>query len=348
MKKSCVRAPEVGFFTLKYFFAVKSALRINLHVLTSFRSLVLNNSFLRGTLQYQPGMDKQELTALLSLLDDPDKDVFSQVRQKLLSLGTQAIPALESMWEQSFDTNIQTKVENIIHVIQLNNTVQALREWASSPEQNLLAGALLIAKYQYPDLNTDKVRRTIQQIRQDIWLELNDKLTALEQVKIINHILFDVHLLSGNTQNYHAPQNSYINNVLESKKGNPLSLSLVYLIVAQDLKIPIFGVNLPEHFVLCYKDVHQLMSVRTKRDEEMIAKGILFYINPFSKGAVFGKGQLDIYLKKMNLKIQQDHYQPCTNLEMIKRLLRNLVFSYKKLGYAEKQEEIQSLLDAIS
>ncbi len=292
-------------------------------------------------------MDKQELNALLSLLDDPDKDVFIHVREKLLSIGAQVIPVLENVWEQSFDTSIQTKIEGIIHNIQFNSTVQSLKEWASTPEQNLLVGALHIAKYQYPDLNEEKLKRQIQQIRQDVWIELNDKLTALEQVKIINHILFEVHNFSGNTQNYHAPQNSYINNVLESKKGNPLSLSLVYLIIAQDLKIPIYGVNLPEHFVLCYKDVHQLMTVKTKRDAEMIAEGILFYINPFSRGAVFGKKQLEIYLKKMNLEAQSVYYQPCSNLEMMKRLLRNLVFSYKKLGYAEKQDEIQKLLDAL-
>ncbi len=293
-------------------------------------------------------MNKQELNALISLLDDPDKDVFLQVREKLMSIGEKIIPELEKVWEQSFDTTIQTKIEDIIHNIQFNITAQSLKDWAADGEQNLLTGALFIAKYQYPDLNVEKVRKHIQQIRQDIWLELNDKLTALEQVKIINHILFEVHNFSGNTQNYHAPQNSYINNVLESKKGNPLSLSLVYLILAQDLKIPIYGVNLPEHFVLCYKDVHQLLTVKTKRDEEMMAKGILFYINPFSRGAVFGKGQLDIYLKKMDLEIEPSHYQPCTNLEMIKRLLRNLVFSYKKLGYAEKQNELQKLLDALA
>lgn len=288
------------------------------------------------------------MNALLSLLDDPDKDVFQQVREKLLSIGSGAIPALEGVWEQSFDTSMQTKIESIIHNIQFNTTAQALKEWSLTSDQNLLVGALLIAKYQYPDLDEQKVKRKIQQIRQDVWLELNDKLTALEQVKILNHILFEVHNFSGNTQNYHAPQNSYINNVLESKKGNPLSLSLVYLIISQDLKIPIYGVNLPEHFVLCYKDIHQLMTVKTKRDAEMIEQGILFYINPFSRGAVFGKKQLEIYLKKMNLEPTSEHYQPCSNLEMIKRLLRNLVFSYKKLGYADKQDELQQLLDAIS
>lgn len=315
-------------------------------VLTSFIGLSFCNSFCAELCSIS-SMDKKELNALISLLDDPDKNVFLQVREKLLSIGEQVVPALESVWEQSFDTDIQNKVEDIIHDIQFNATVAALKEWSQEPEQNLLSGALIIAKYQYPDLNVEKVKKHILQIRQDVWLELNDKLTALEQVKIINHILFEVHNFSGNTQNYHAPQNSYINNVLESKKGNPLSLSLIYLIVAQDLKIPIYGVNLPEHFVLCYKDVHQLLSVRTKRDEEMMAKGILFYINPFSRGAVFGKGQLDIYLKKMDLKIEASHYQPCTNLEMIKRLLRNLVFSYKKLGYPEKEEELRKMLEAL-
>ena len=293
-------------------------------------------------------MDIKELNALLSLLDDPDKNVYQHVREKLLSIGNEAIPALENVWENSFDVTMQTKIEEIIHNIQFNTTVHSLKEWAASADQNLFTGSLLIAKYQYPDLDEQKVKKKMQQIRQDVWLELNDKLTALEQVKIINHILFDVHNFSGNTKNYHAPQNSYINNVLEGKKGNPLSLSLIYLIIAQDLRIPIYGVNLPEHFVLCYKDVHQLMTVKTKRDSEMIEQGILFYINPFSRGAVFGKKQLEIYLRKMNLETKPEFYQPCDNLEMIKRLLRNLVYSYKKQGYADKQNEIQRLLDAVS
>lgn len=292
-------------------------------------------------------MNKNEINALVSLLDDPDKEVFHHVREKLLAIGEPVIPVLENVWEQSFDATMQVRIENIIHSIQFSTVVNTLKQWASGSEQNLLQGATLVAKYQYPDLSTEQIQRHLQHIKQDVWLELNDKLTALEQVQVINHILFDVHNFSGNTRNYHAPQNSYINNVLESKKGNPLSLSLIYLILAQDLKIPICGVNLPEHFVLCYKDVHQLMAVKTKRDEEMIAQGILFYINPFNKGAVFGKKQLEVYLKKMHLEFKKEYYQPCTNLEMIKRLLRNLILSYKKLGYSEKQDELQKLLNGL-
>jgi regulator of sirC expression with transglutaminase-like and TPR domain len=289
-------------------------------------------------------MNKQELNALISLLDDPDETVYQEISSKLLSMGPMVIPELEAAWEQCFDTLIQNRIENIIHKIQFDLIANELKKWSAPDNQNLLDGALLIARYQYPDIDFEKVKKQIHQIRQDVWLELNDGLTALEKVKIINHILFDVHNFSGNTTNYHAPQNSYINNVLESKKGNPLLLSIIYTIIAQSLEIPIYGVNLPEHFILCYTNAdHDVLP-------EMIDNSnsnVLFYINPFSKGAVFGRKEIDAFLRQLKLDPLPIFYEPCSNLEIIKRLLRNLVASYEKLGYPDKSEELKGLLNSL-
>jgi regulator of sirC expression with transglutaminase-like and TPR domain len=290
-------------------------------------------------------MNKQELNALISLLDDPDENVYQEVSMRFLSLGEEVIPVLEDAWEHSFDTLIQNRIENIIHQIQYDLIKEALKEWSEPHHQNLLEGALLIAKYQYPDIDFVKIKKQIEQIKQDVWLELNDNLTALEKVKIINHILFDVHNFSGNTTNYHAPQNSYINNVLESKKGNPLLLSIIYTIISQSLEIPIYGVNLPEHFILCYVDTEH-MGVPSTEGE--VGSNVLFYINPFSKGAVFSKREIDAFLKQLKLDNLEMFYEPCSNLEIIKRLLRNLITSYEKLGYPDKSKELKALLDEIS
>lgn len=290
-------------------------------------------------------MNKQELNALISLLDDPDENVYQEVSMRFLSLGEEVIPVLEDAWEHSFDTLIQNRIENIIHQIQYDLIKEALKEWSEPHHQNLLEGALLIAKYQYPDIDFIKIKKQIEQIKQDVWLELNDNLTALEKVKIINHILFDVHNFSGNTTNYHAPQNSYINNVLESKKGNPLLLSIIYTIISQSLEIPIYGVNLPEHFILCYVDTEH-MGVPSTEGE--VGSNVLFYINPFSKGAVFSKREIDAFLKQLKLDNLEMFYEPCSNLEIIKRLLRNLITSYEKLGYPDKSKELKALLDEIS
>ena len=289
-------------------------------------------------------MDKKEINALISLLDDPDEGIFKQVSSRFLSLGQDIIPVLEDAWEHSFDTLIQNRIENIIHQIQFDIIKADLRKWAHPDRQNLLDGALLIARYQYPDIEVSKIRKQINQIKHDVWLELNENLTALEKVKIINHILFDVHNFSGNTTNYHAPQNSYINNVLESKKGNPLLLSIIYTIIAQSLEIPIYGVNLPEHFILCYIDVEH-MGVPTAEGGE--GSNVLFYINPFSKGAVFGSKEIDAFLKQLHLSPLAIFYEPCSNLEIVKRLMRNLISSYEKLGYPDKSEELRELLESL-
>lgn len=291
-------------------------------------------------------MNTTELKALINLLDDPDEEIYLHVKDKLLSLGQEVIPVLENAWElgDPFNTTVQTRIENIIHNIQFDTISEELSLWAQLGATDLLEGAMLVAKYQYPDLDEEKIQTRLQQITQDIWLELNDNLTALEKVKILNHIIFDVHAFSGNTTNFHAPQNSYINNVIESKKGNPLSLCILYAITAQRLNIPIYGVNLPQHFILAYQTDKNLTSVK----EGEFDHNVLFYINPFSKGSIFGKKEIDVFLKQLNLEPQPSFYQPCSNLDIIKRLLQNLISSYEKLGYPSKKNELQELFNSLS
>jgi len=288
----------------------------------------------------QTEMNLKEVIALITLLDDPDQIIYDQVKQRFVVLGPPAIPHLETAWENSFDAIMQKRIEIIIHTIQFETLQKALKNWAKNDQDDLLKGILILARYQYPDLDENKIKKQLAVIKQDVWLELHEDLTALEKVKIINHILFEVHQFSGNITNYHAPQNSFINNVLESKKGNPLMLSVVYLLICNDLKIPVCGINLPQHFVLAYiNDDANLIDVNNKT----LSNNILFYINPFSKGLLFNQKDIDQFLKQLNLDLEPKYYLPCNNVEIIKRCLHNLIFSYEKLGYLEKVEELKNL-----
>ena len=290
-------------------------------------------------------MSLKEIIALITLLDDPDETIYSEVRNRFIVLGPPAIPHLETAWENSFEALMQKRIETIIHSIQFEALQKGLKDWADHESDDLLKGILIIARYQYPDLDEPKIRKQLSQIKQDVWLELHDDLTALEKVKIINHILFEVHGFSGNITNYHAPQNSFINNVLESKKGNPLMLSVIYALVCKELNIPVYGINLPQHFVLAYvNDFANLMDVNNKT----LSNNILFYINPFSKGLIFSQKDIDQFLKQLNLDPDNKYYLPCSNVEIVKRCLNNLVFSYEKLGYAEKLKELKTLEKLLS
>jgi regulator of sirC expression with transglutaminase-like and TPR domain len=285
-----------------------------------------------------------ELNALIRLLDDTDKEVFSEIEKRLVEIGKEAIPELEIAWGHSLDLIIQQRIENIIHKIQLENLTRDLKLWYDTDRENLLQGALTVARYQYPDLQEDKILKKVEKIKRDVWIELNDNLTALEQVKVLNHVFFTIHGFCGNTQNYHAPQNSFINNVLETKKGNPLTLALLYSEIARSVGIPIYGVNLPEHFILVYKDESGILPVATATEQN---PRLLFYINPFSKGAIFGHQEINAFLKSLKLKPEKSFFEPCTNSEIIQRMIRNLIYSFTKLGHDDKMDELQNLLKAV-
>ena len=296
-----------------------------------------------------PAPNTGELKALISLIDDPDEHIYEHVRSRLLEIGEPVIPELESSWELfDFGDRFQERIENIIHEIQFERLKARLQAWKEMGAKHVLDGALLIARYQYPDLDEIEVRNKLLKMRQEIWLEVNRKSTSMEMVRAINHTLFEVHGFRGNKQNYHAPQNSFINNVLETKKGNPLSLSIIYLALAESLDIPIKGVNLPSHFVLGYVDPGSTIRFEALPDGTTVilpseSFEIAFYINTFSQGAILHRGDITTFLDNLKIEHKPEFFEPCSNVEIIRRLITNPIYSYHKLGYTEKVEELRQL-----
>ncbi|HEY0174996.1 MAG TPA: transglutaminase-like domain-containing protein [Pedobacter sp.] len=279
-----------------------------------------------------------EISALVKLLDDPDPEVFQHVAKRLLEHGYPVIHFLETEWEKSLDTLLQERIENIVHQIQFNTVKEDLNLWYQSGAFDLLQGALVINRYQYPDLDEQKVINQIEEIKREVWTGLQYEMSSVEKIKLINHIFYNVHGFSGNTKNHHDPQNSYLNQVLETKKGNQISLAIIYSTIAQKLDIPVYGVNLPQHFILGYID-------ESKREEHEF--GVLFYINAFNKGAIFGKHDVDQFLRQLNLQPLPGFYAPCSNVEIIRRIIRNLISAYENLGSAEKVEELKELQEIL-
>jgi len=280
-------------------------------------------------------IDPIEVKSLIRLLDDPDREIYEHVHEKLLSLGTEAIDYLESAFEEAFDPIQQDRLANLVHEIQFGLLKNDLRLWHQSGSFDLLRGILTINRYQYPDLDEQKVINQIESIKRDVWIQMMHNASPSEQVKLINHVFYNIHGFSGNTTNHQDPQNSYISQVLDTRRGNQISLAIIYSIIAQKLDIPVYGVNLPQHFILAYVD-------ETMQSE--FEGGILFYINAFNKGFIFGRRDVDVFLKQLNLKFDRQFYEPCSNTDIIKRVIRNLIASYEHMGSPEKVTELNELL----
>jgi regulator of sirC expression with transglutaminase-like and TPR domain len=276
-------------------------------------------------------MEESELKALVSLLDDDDKQVSSHVEEKILSIGNKVIPFLEKEWENSFNPVVQQRIEDLIHTLQYDLVKERLRDWYSSKEQDLLTGMWIIATYQYPEIELEKLKQELEQIYYETWLEFRPDLYPFDQIKVINSVLFNKLKFGANSKNFHSPGNSMINVVLEMRKGNPITLCVIYLLVAQKLKLPVHGVNLPNLFILTYKDDNNQ-----------------FYINAFNRGLIFSKKDIENYITELHLVPQSSFFEPCNNLEIVRRALRNLVMSFEKMGEHAKADEVKMLLIEIS
>ena len=280
-----------------------------------------------------------ELNALLNLLGDTNREVVEIVESKLLDKGISVVPILESVWEDSSNEILQHRLENIIQDIQQRNVTKGLSDWVKNGGNDIIEGAFYIASFKFHNLQFSDITKKIELLTNEIADEITPYLSPLEKIKVINHILFDIYHFSRNIEHFYSPDNSFINLALESRKGNSIILSIIYETLAQKLDLPIYGVDLPQNFILAYKD-HRKISIKSTE----YGCDILFYINPFNNGAVMGKQEIDHFLRQQKIAQQKTFYEPCSNINTIIRLIINLTDSYNRYGYLGLTQEIQKLL----
>jgi regulator of sirC expression with transglutaminase-like and TPR domain len=286
-------------------------------------------------------MEAPELKALISLLDDPDWTVYEAVKSRLTDLGPQILPDLKNSWDTNINELFLERSTLIISEIQFNDTFRKFKLWIDTGGTNLLEGAFLIAKYNFPDLDFDMVQQKIEKIKRDAWLQMNDNLTPLEQIRVLNHIIYNIHKFTRNNTDFYSPKNSYINQVLETKRGNPVSLAILYLTIGAKLGLPIYGVNLSKNFILAYVEELYGSTSETLPEDKIVS----FYINPYNNGAVLTKREIDHFLKQQRIPPMDYYYVPCNNFTIIQRLLVYLLYAYEKQDEVSKHDDLRKFLN---
>jgi regulator of sirC expression with transglutaminase-like and TPR domain len=286
--------------------------------------------------------ENKEISALFHLLDDPDDEVFNVVSTRIIDYGKGIIPNLENLWENTISEDLQERIEMLIHRLHFRDLTEDVDLWNKNAHQDLLNGALLAARFQYPDLATTTVHQEIEKLRRNIWLELNSYLTPLEQVNVLTSILYNYYSLRGAEVGYQNPEEFLINKQLETKRGNAIANGILYLILSELLDVPIRAINIPRQFVLAYFKPDYDFSRPT---EETLYKAE-FFIDPMS-GQVFTHKDVESYFKRINVPPVPSYFKPLSNKRIIQTLLEEFskCFDTDKTRY--KQKELITLSELI-
>ncbi len=286
----------------------------------------------------------KELTALMQLLDEPDEQIYAAIRSRILAKGIDTLPMLEEEGNNVRSSKEKTRIEEIMHTIRIENVFIKLKFWAEHKSHDLLEAWILISGFLSPEEDNEQLKTLVNKVYRDTWVEMNNELTALEKIRVINHVFYNVYQFDALQGDKPVLTPYLLGNVLRMHKGNPLSMALLYLIIVQRLNIPMFGVNLPKHLILAYLNGNRLSKPLTDYREE----DILFYLNPFNKGAVFRKSEIELYVKQLHIETQESFYLPCENKVLIRQLLQELTMLHRKNHNLIMTDTMQYFLKAVS
>lgn len=286
-------------------------------------------------------LETREISALFTLIDDPDEEVFSTVSHRLVGYGRGIIPNLENLWENSPSESTQERIEMIIHRLHFSDLVVDFTEWKNSAYHDLLFGALLVAKFQYPDLQTTPVLQEIEKIRRNVWLELNSYLTPLEQANVISSIVYNYYNLKGQETVYTNPDDFFLHKTLQTKKGNGLANGILYLILCELLDIPVKAIQIPRHFVLAF--FHNDYNPGADNGQH----NIHFYVDA-ATGQPFSHTDVDHYFKRLSIQPQPRFFEPLNHVRIIRHLLESLARCFENPQDAYKHDELMHLCQLLT
>lgn len=257
---------------------------------------------------------ESQIRALIRLLSDEDERIVQTISDKLIDIGPSAVPLLqEAELEQP---EMAERIASVLEEIRGGKLEDELVQLASMPDErmDLEQGAFLIARYAYPSLDVSVYTRLLDEMAQEVQDRIGPRASGEERVKTLNRYLFAEQGFKGNTKNYYEVDNSYLNRVIDRRTGIPISLSVVYLSIGKRLRLPVYGIGMPGHFLVKYE------SERYK-----------IFVDCFNGGALLTEKNCQRFLTEAGYGFDEKYLQQSPVRAILSRMTKNLLAIYAKL-----------------
>lgn len=257
-----------------------------------------------------PKLAEAEKKALAALLDDPSPAVRQALRARFAQSEKESAEFLQELARQS-QSELAQHASQYLRELNFTDPVSEFREFIRSLNYELETGALLLSRTVNPDLDVGACLLQLDAFAARCRELIAEPATAREKCRVLNRVLFHEHGLHGNADNYADPLNSFLDQVLIRRKGIPISLSIVYLLVADRVGLQLEPVGLPGHFIVgCY------------------AEATPFFIDTFNAGLLLGAEEVFDLLNEDEVDASIIDLAPTPVREVLCRCCRNLVNHY--------------------
>ncbi len=285
--------------------------------------------------------ESKEIQALLKLIDDPDDDVYETVSTKIISFGKDIIPNLEHFGETVDNTQLQEKIALLINELHFTDLKAEFEQWVAN-KPDLLAGAMLVAKFENSHIDTSLILKSIEKLRRNVWLEMNIYLTPIEQMNVLSSIVYSYYKQKGLEINYNETDGFLIDKTLYNHAGNSFGNGILLLILCNLLDVPVHAISIPQQFLLAYFDMQFELLNPSKHASEKIK----FYLDPLN-GQLYSHKDVELYFKKLSVPPVSTFFKPLSNVELIAALLQEISKCYSSDIHYHKKNQINILLQIL-
>jgi regulator of sirC expression with transglutaminase-like and TPR domain len=271
-------------------------------------------------------------TALVKLLSDEDTSVYRAVRGKILSYGQEATAWLRPHTLSS-DPVLRRRAQEIVQHLARQETDNRFLSYCVShgEDLDLEEGVWRLAQTQYPDINIAAYQALFDSFAGDLRERLagEDRPTGI--LAVVNQYLFTELGFTGNQENYHDPDNSFLNRVVDRRTGNPISLCIVYLLLARRLRLPMAGIAIPSHFLCRYQSSTEAL-----------------FVDAFNHGKLLTRAECIKYLQQTSHGFHESFLAPVSPCRTLLRVCTNLHQIYSHLELREEMARFQRYLVALA
>ena len=267
-----------------------------------------------------------EIRALAQLLDDPDPIVQSSIWSRLEELGRTALPPLLDARDGA-EEPLRSEIDAVVHDLHLDDVEQAWTAVMGADTVNLERGAFLLALYRFPRLDIPVYRAKLDRLAERVRPNL-DGLLGIERGLALAKGMHEDLGFRGNKKHYHDPNNSYLNRVIERHLGIPISLSVIYLLLAERLDVEAYGANMPAHFLVKCPG----------------ASGEVF-IDCFDDGQYLTKDACVRFLLKLGVTPRTHYFEAASPRTILLRMGRNLLAIARDNDQAQMADDLLRLLE---
>ena len=258
-------------------------------------------------------LPQSEIKAITRLLKTNDESTTKLLEEQLKTFNIKTLKEINNEIPLD-DIELRRQFLNLVTNIKRGELKKDFNNWAKNNSNDLEEGVLLVALFGNPLLDLEHYSNLLNNWALTLSKNLKKIKLKSDPTSIINesnHFLFMELGFKGNKENYYDPDNSFIDKVIDRKLGNPILLSIIYLLVTKRLGLPFRGVNMPAHFLVQYFDTVEPI-----------------FIDPFSQGEIITKSVCQERIRVLKLTWQEEYLSSPTNKQIIIRILQNLINIY--------------------